>query len=141
MKTKRIALEALKRALEVMKADGHYTEEWAMIRSREAIAALETDIAQPVEPVAWQIRRIDPEEGPSIWMNCDRREFDIYVGGQHHQARELFAEPPAAAINAELLAALKDCLDYLENEDYSHCGTKLTDRAHTAIAKAAGAQV
>jgi hypothetical protein len=123
MKTKQLALDALKKCLDEFgpEHDGtdfesECTECWAAKQAREGVAALEADIAQPVEPV---------------WFACDTEgaEFDITFVTTREEAAEavdcaladdpdlkfedlvtpLYTTQPEPAVNAELLEALKRC--------------------------------
>ena len=54
------------------------------------------DIEPPEEkPVAWQVRWIDPEEGPGAWRFClDPSEADYYANREDHDWRPLYTHPP-----------------------------------------------
>ena len=97
-----------------------------------ASAAPEADIAQPAEPVAWQIKHTG-SKGTSMTELCghnaigDYRNFDPLA-----ISTPLYAAPQAAAINADLLAAL---IEVVRISDRKH---DAWDAAHAAIAKATG---
>ena len=63
-----------------------------------AWAAWKAALAEPEaesEPVAWQVRWIDPEEGPGAWRIClDPSEADYYANREDHDWRPLYAHPP-----------------------------------------------
>ena len=63
-----------------------------------AWAAWKAALAQPEtepEPVAWQVRWIDPEEGPGAWRIClDPSEADYYANREDHDWRPLYTHPP-----------------------------------------------
>ena len=67
------------------------------IRIYDAIAANYVNAepkAEP-EPVAWQVRWIDPEEGPGAWRCClDPSEADYYANREDHDWRPLYTHPP-----------------------------------------------
>ena len=45
------------------------------------VALDELDVARSQKPVAWRYRRIDPEEGPSVWsVTTDPRDFGVVDG-------------------------------------------------------------
>ena len=57
-------------------------------RLRAALAKPETE----AEPVAWRVRWIDPEEGPSDWVPT--RDPDFYRSRPNFVVRPLYANPP-----------------------------------------------
>ncbi len=57
-------------------------------RLRAALAKPETE----AEPVAWRVRWIDPEEGPSDWVPT--RDPDVYRSRPTYEVRPLYAHPP-----------------------------------------------
>ena len=64
-------------------------------RLRAALAKPETEAEPVVEPVAWQVRWIDPEEGPGPWRIClDPSEADYYANREDHDWRPLYTHPP-----------------------------------------------
>lgn len=64
----------------------------AMDRLRAALAQPETEAQPVVEPVAWESRWIDPEEGPSDWVPTQNPDF--YRSRPNFEVRELYANPP-----------------------------------------------
>ena len=56
-------------------------------RLRAALAKPETE----AEPVAWRVRWIDPEEGPSDWVPT--RDPDVYRSRPTYEVRPLYAHP------------------------------------------------
>ena len=61
----------------------------------DAINALRAALAQPEaepEPVAWQVRWIDPEEGHGDWVPT--RDADFYRSHPNYEVRPLYAHPP-----------------------------------------------
>jgi hypothetical protein len=70
--------------------------------------ALAAPVAAPQEPAGWQYRRIDKDEGPSIWIACDEQSFNVRGESRHYETRELYTHPAAAqpVTDAECLAAL-----------------------------------
>ena len=71
---------------------GHWVEHGSMADAIRAALA-----AQPAEPVAWQQRYIDKEEGPSTWQSCSDRDAAILSGRKDYELRRLYAAPPAPA--------------------------------------------
>ena len=61
-------------------------------RLRAALAEPETEAEPVVEPVAWEFRWIDPEEGPSDWVPT--RNPDFYRSRPNFVVRPLYANPP-----------------------------------------------
>jgi len=59
---------------------------------RAVLAQPETEAEPVVEPVAWESRWIDPEEGPSDWVPT--RNPDFYRSRRNHEVRPLYAHPP-----------------------------------------------
>ena len=57
-------------------------------RLRAALAKPETE----AEPVAWRVRWIDPEEGPSDWVPT--RDPDVYRSRPTYEVRPLYTHPP-----------------------------------------------
>ena len=114
MKTKQLALDALKKCLDEFgpEHDGtdfesECTECWTAKQAREAVAALEADIAQAVEPVAWisqeSLRRL--REGG----NDSKGTVPVHASRTYVSKAALFTTPLEPAVNAELLEALKRC--------------------------------
>jgi hypothetical protein len=68
--------------------------ERTQIAIRELRAAL---AAQPADPVAWQWRYIDPDEGPSIWVACEKPDAVAYGENSRYEVRPLYAAQPAPA--------------------------------------------
>ena len=105
MSTKQMALDALKSVMSRL-VDSHEQDE-AAVEAREAIAALEADIAQEVEPVAWisqeSLRRL--REGG----NDSKGTVPVHASRTYVSKAALFTTPLEPAVNAELLEALKRC--------------------------------
>ena len=58
-----------------------------------AAEALRAALAQPVvEPVAWEARWNDPEEGASYWVPTQNPDF--YRSRPNYEVRPLYANPP-----------------------------------------------
>lgn len=122
MSTKQMALEALREVSDARYSYERYgsvsiLESEPLIRASTlveiadtadvAIAALEADLAQPVEPVVYQYR-ITPTDK---WRECSAPQADCYErhtveGDWKYEVRRLYTAPQAATINTELLAAL-----------------------------------
>lgn len=48
------------------------------------------------EPVAWQQRYIDSEEGPSLWRECSKNDIEVLRTSPQREVRPLYrAAPPA----------------------------------------------
>ena len=62
-------------------------------RLRAALAEPETEAQPVVEPVAWEARWIDPEEGPSDWVPTQNPDF--YRSRPNYEVRPLYANPPS----------------------------------------------
>ena len=56
-----------------------------------AIKDLTAALAVPDEPVAWQSRYICPDEGPSLWMDCKKRDTES-LRRSGHEIRALCVE-------------------------------------------------
>jgi len=71
------------------------------------------DIEPPEEkPVAWQVRWIDPEEGPGAWRFClDPSEADYYANREDHDWRPLYTHPP----RDEWREAAEEALRWMEH--------------------------
>lgn len=102
MKNKELAIEAIKRLIGSLSAmvDDPGDED-DIIFGRNVINDLEADIAKAVEPVAYQVQRICPEEGPSIWQPATATEYAFRTAHPGWNVRKLYTtpqEPAAAAI-------------------------------------------
>lgn len=112
--TKQLALDALKKCLDEFgpEHDGtdfesECTECWTAKQAREAVAALEADIAQAVEPLFWY-RPIGDDglyEGPVHGQSIGGKMMRDEKPGEW---KPLYTTPPEPAVNAELLEALKN---------------------------------
>src|SRR5690606_12789603 len=49
------------------------------------------------EVVAWQYRRLDPEDGIGPWIGCSESDAEIIQSNPLFEVRPLYATPPAAA--------------------------------------------
>lgn len=76
----------------------------------EAIAALEADIAQEVEPVAWIDGDCIVTFGHMKYGFIDRRDRAI-----PDSWKPLYTTPPEPVVNAELLAALTNLVKIIES--------------------------
>jgi hypothetical protein len=113
MKTKQMALEALKNSTPVL---GDYQDENAKAQQKHiaAIAALEAAIAQPVEPVAWRKKH---QHEHSVSHSFTEIKDHVDEWAQRGVFLEpLYTTPPEPAVNAELLEALKQALPFMESE-------------------------
>lgn len=61
-----------------------------------ALEALTAALASADEPAAWQMRRIDPEEGPSVWVDCHKSDVLIMATRKNYELRFLYAAIGAA---------------------------------------------
>ena len=131
MKTKQMALEALKNSTPVL---GDYQDENAKAQQKHiaAIAALEADIAQPVEPVAW----ISPESMRRLRAggNDSKGTVPVHASRSYVSKVALYTTPPEPAVNAELLEAAKWCVALCEETGMTE--TNAYASAKSAIAKA-----
>ena len=60
----------------------------------DAMDRLRAALAQPeAEPVAWEARWIDPEEGASYWVPTQNPDF--YRSRLNYEVRPLYANPPS----------------------------------------------
>lgn len=57
---------------------------------------------EPSDPVAWQYRYIDPDEGPSSWVDCPRSDVDIYRASKRYEVRGLVPADTIARLEQEL---------------------------------------
>lgn len=64
----------------------------AIGRLRAALAKPETEAEPVVEPVAWEARWNDPEEGASYWVPTQNPDF--YRSRPNYEVRPLYAHPP-----------------------------------------------
>lgn len=105
MNARQLALDALKLAVLQNGCDMIMTGE-ELRKCEAAIAALEADIAQAVEPVAWisqeSLRRL--REGG----NDSKGTVPVHASRTYVSKAALFTTPPEPAVNAELLEALDD---------------------------------
>ena len=60
------------------------------------------------EPVAWQVRWIDPEEGHGDWVPT--RDPDFYRSRPTYEMRPLYAHPPRNEWRKAVLGALEICM-------------------------------
>ena len=117
MSTKQMALDALKLAVLQNGCDMIMTGE-ELRKCESAIVALEADIAQPVEPVAWAWEvlpdsPIQKHRGAKSGVYLDNpSELGIDINGKESTSNYkwtlLYTTPPEPAVNAELLEALDD---------------------------------
>jgi hypothetical protein len=48
------------------------------------------------EPVAWQYRYIDPQEGPGLWQSLHEQNLETIRRRKDHEVRALYTHPPLA---------------------------------------------
>ena len=110
MKTKQLALDALRELLSI--CDAGFSVRYD---ANKAIAALEADIAQAVEPVAcaWAVRRNDGGLQLFFVEESARRESEC--GMWRNPVIPLYTTPPEPAVNAELLDALKAMVEIFKS--------------------------
>lgn len=58
----------------------------------------EAQTVEPVEPVAYQVQRICPEEGPSIWQSASSDEYTYRSGKDDWNVRKLFTRSGAPQV-------------------------------------------
>lgn len=68
------------------------------------------------EVVAWQGRRIDPEEGPGLWWNIDASQVDL-THRTGYEVRALYTAPPAAVPVDALERLRNDMMDVVSTCD------------------------
>lgn len=147
MSARTMALDALKKCLDEFSPEhdgtdfeSECTECWAAKQAREAIAALEADIAHAGEPVAcaWAVRRNDGGLQLFFVEESARRESEC--GMWRNPVIPLFTTPPEPAVNAELLEALQllhdDIDEYQRINNLGGHDNHCMKLARAAIAKA-----
>ena len=115
MNVRTMALDALKLAVLQNGCDMIMTGE-ELRKCESAIAALEADIAQAVEPVAcaWAVRRNDGGLQLFFVEESARRESEC--GMWRNPVIPLYTAPPEPAVNAELLEALTNLVKIIESD-------------------------
>ena len=71
--------------------------------------AIDAHLAGMGEPVAWQYRILDDEDGPSpYWHDMTRKQFEIFreAAKPRYELRQLYTTPPASADVASLQSRL-----------------------------------
>jgi hypothetical protein len=122
MNARQLALDALRQLLSV--TDCGFSVRYD---TEKAIAALEADIAQAVEPVAWQWF------GDTLWTDCAEDRYKL-MEARGKKVRALYTTPPEPAVNADLLRVLKEASNALGGIKLDGLPNNATGRIVCAIA-------
>ncbi len=86
------------------------------------------ELVGAAEPVAWEVRRLDPDEGPSIWLPAHSSDLDTFRQRPHlWELRPLFAAPQPSPEQAAQSERLHTFLNAAAGEGFVLAGVDAAD--------------